>query len=103
MKYHYTLAQQFIPENNEENLIDYLDKNDIEYKVSAEFTSELKRLGYVNQHANYNDFLKTYVVLIEEEAISLIKLRIDGVCIVKNSSFVDLKNKIRKIFKVFLK
>ena len=91
MKYYYTLGQPF--SGNERDLSDYFDSIGIEYKMGADYESD-RMLD--------NTFLRTYVVLLEEEDLSAIQLSLDGVRVIKSQPYYTLVNKVRDKFKWIL-
>lgn len=102
MKYYYTLIQKYIPDNNGTLLSNYLDKEDIKYRVGAEYVAELVRMGRVSAGNKSNDFVTKYVILTEEENLSLIKLRINDIMVIKNSLPTTIKNAFRRHLKWFI-
>ena len=91
MKHYYTLSQPF--SGNERDLSDYFDSIGIEYKMGAD---------YENDRMLYNNFLRTYVVLLGEEDFSAIQLSIDNVKVINSQPYYKLVNKVRDKFKWFL-
>jgi hypothetical protein len=101
VKQYYTLIQSFSPTHNKW-LGDYLNDQEIEYDLGADFASELTVFGY-NNIGNPAELLKKYVVLIEEEELSAIMLCVGGVSVIQNRPFINAKNKIRGMFKWVLR
>jgi hypothetical protein len=97
VKQYYTLIQEFIP-TNDRNLCDYLDEQGIQFDVGAEFTTELKEVGY-RAITDGDKLMRKCTVLIEEHELSAIMLSVGGVTVVGNRPFVDMKNKVRGWFK----
>ena len=91
MKHYYTLGQPF--SGNERDLSDYFDSLGIEYKMGAD---------YENDRMLDNNFLRTYVVLLDEADLSAIQLSLDDVRVIKSQPYVKLVNKVRDKFKWFL-
>jgi hypothetical protein len=102
MKRYYTLLQSFHHENDR-GLDEYLATNDIDFKIGADFASELKLFGYTPPPGHEKDLLKKYIVLIEEHELSAIQLSVGGVTIIKNRPEVEFKNKVRGYFSWILK
>lgn len=90
MKHYYTLSQPF--SGNERDLSSYFDSINIDYKMGAAFD---------NEHTD-GAFLRTYVVLLEEEDLLAIRLSIDDVRVITNRPYYKLLNKVKDKFKWFL-
>jgi len=100
VKQYYTLIQEFTPVNDR-NLCDYLDEQGIKFDIGAEFTTDLKEVGYRPMTID-DKLMRRCTVLIEEHELSAIMLSVGGVTVVDNKPFINIKNKVRGWFRWML-
>ena len=98
MKLYYTLTQDFIAAPPE--IGPYLRSHGIKYNVGGDMQEELAPFGY---KVSGTSMVLVYVVLIEEYELSAIFLQFNNIQLIRNRKFVDIKNKLRKFFKWFIK
>lgn len=96
MKRYYTLIQKFNPDRDR-YLDQYLQQNEIEHHISAEFANELLRYGLDRNFVLVGEsvLLKKCVVLIEPDEMTAIQLSVGGVVQIRNRPWIEFKNKIR--------
>ncbi len=104
MKQYFTLTQTFLLGNRDNMVLEeYFRGQGIPFDIGAELAGDMRSKGFkIRGDVTDGTLLKRYTVLLDEHELSAISLSVDGVQIVRNTTYIDRKNKVRGWFKWFL-